>query len=180
MKFTLIGIDPGVKDTGLVVIRLDVEERTIGIKPHVFEDVTKIYKGTFDIKPSYLDDISQIVQNEEAENPRTYKWIEGYMPRGYNVRQDQAMTNLVDATNHTLPGSVVVDNRGVKNIVTEDTMKLFHVARFNKGTNHADLKSAARIALRGGIDRPDDVNPVLAQYMIDHLIGGMPWARVSM
>jgi hypothetical protein len=55
-------------------------------------------------------------------------------------------------------------------------LKLFGCQRFT-GTNHADLKSAARVALKGGIDIPP-LNKQLADYVRDNL-NGTPWQSKS-
>ena len=84
------------------------------------------------------------------------------------------MQVLIHDTNETLKPSRVVDNTGIKLVVKEDLLKMFHVSRFPR-TNHADLKSAARVALKTGIY---SVNELMSDYVLDHL-EGRQWSLAS-
>ena len=69
--------------------------------------------------------------------------------------------------------STVVDNTGVKKVVKEPLLKLLKANRW-PGTNHADLKSAARIALKGMMQN-EDYNRYLSNVIHQHFVLGLEW-----
>jgi hypothetical protein len=172
MQVTLIGIDPGIRDTGIVSIHLDTIREKWHVTTQVWNDVTHQERLTQTISPDFLDEITAFVDHENMENKATFVGIEGYRQRGNDVRQDQRMLALVNAIHDTLKGSHIVDNTGIKNVVTEPMLKLFKVDKFHK-TFHADLKSAARVALKLGINN-EVLNRVLSDFVRDNL-NGTPW-----
>ena len=176
MQLTLIGIDPGIIDTGIVSIRLDTIRQQWNITTQVWSNVTRIVERAMVIDPDFLDEIAAFVQHEESENKATFTGIEGYRQRGRNVQQDQRMLGLVQSIHATLKGSHIVDNTGIKNVVTEPMLALFQVNRFPK-THHADLKSAARVALKLGISN-EVLNRILSDFVRDNL-NGTPWSLSS-
>lgn len=176
-RLSLIGIDPGIVDTGATCLRLDFERKTFRVRARAWTQVTSKNGWTIDVSHNFLDELAGFVQ-EEREEALVFVGIEGYRERGYNSSQDQKMIHLIQVINETLPGSVIIDNTGIKKIVTNSTMKLFGMERFEHGGNHADLKSAGRVALRLGISM-DPVNTLLSDFMHDNLIGGRPWVHDS-
>jgi hypothetical protein len=179
-KMTLIGVDPGIKDTGLVALRFDSREKTWSVGHQVWADVPRRNEKTraiTELDPAYTIGLPLFLKQEESNAP-TFSGVEGYRQRGNNVRQDQDMLYMVDKTHKLMPGSMVVDNTGIKNVVTRDMLKLFGVARFNESTNHADLVSASRVALKVGISIPV-LNEILYQFILDN-VEGEPWSLVSM
>ena len=86
------------------------------------------------------------------------------------------MTNLVQTINGAVNTCFIVDNTGIKNVVTEPMLKLFQVNRF-PSTYHADLKSAARVALKIGIANAI-TNELLSSFVRDNL-GENKWTLVS-
>jgi len=174
MQVTLIGIDPGVRDTGLVALRLDSDHKEFGVQHHVWSDISQIVTGTLILKQNFVRDLQKTVQLYKSAAYPTHVFIEGYRPRGNDMRQDQQMTMLVNTIHQALPKSKVLDNTGVKKVIKPDFVKLFNF-RF-PGTNHADLLSAARIALKGGV-MDDVINEVLSDFVLDH-IEERPWVKL--
>ena len=157
----LIGIDPGVRDTGLVHFKIDFQLEQIEVISGAWSGVTVYEKHHAYTNPDFLDEIAGYCQNIGIPS---YIGIEGYRQRGLNTRQDAQMLHLVQDLKATIPKSVVVDNTGIKKIVTNDLLKLLNASRFDQVTNHADLKSAARVAIRRGLQEPV-VNSTLAQIV---------------
>ena len=98
-------------------------------------------------------------------------YIEGFRNRGRDMHQDQKMTVLVHQIQAVLKDSHIVDNTGVKKVVKEGLLNLMHISRWPR-TNHADLKSAARIALKGVIES-EKLNLLIAIYVHDTLKGNL-------
>ena len=167
MHLTLTGIDPGIVDTGVVTLELNASERTWSITHTVFSAPMQRNGFEVSVKPEVLDGVSRwctIGRNHLIG-------VEGYRQRGLNQRQDAEMLELVRALRETVP-SQIVDNTGIKKVVTEETLRLFKCSRFPR-TNHADLKSAARVAIMRGLKDPVG-NQLLALFMLDNL-KGTPW-----
>lgn len=178
MRLTLLGLDPGVADTGFVAVSLDYDRRVWDVWFKVWSNVIDRHGFNVSVKGSYLDELADTQENFRGHGP-SFTGVEGYRPRGKNSRQDEEMTQLVQASRSVMRGAKIIDNTGIKKVVTESTLKLFKMSRFNQGTNHADLKSAARVALKAGID-VDEVNTLLAEFMMDNLLeGGKRWALGS-
>ena len=164
---SLIGVDPGIVDTGVVWVRLDRKNKIMHAQPRVWRNVTRKVKGGIEIDQQFLDEIEWYVRYS-GEKTRTF--IEGYRPRGRNPGQDQKMTVLVQAIHKVTPNSKVVDNTGVKNVVTDATLGLLGLNNWDIATNHSDLDSAARILLKGAY-QDEDLNSIVADVVRDRLEG---------
>ena len=138
MRITLVGIDPGIKDTAAVALTIDTDKKQLHVSNMVVnaiaEDPTKLTK----LK----------AQLSTWEKGSCYYFIEGYRPRGLNVGQDTAMTALIKMLKTTFENSVVIDNTGVKNVIKNPVLRLLQLYKWNP-TNHGDTRSAARIMLKG-------------------------------
>lgn len=172
MKITLIGIDPGVVDTALVVITLR-DNKTWSVWSRVWTETSRMNKQEFVIKQSFLD---QLRLDVKRNHTGTYKvlGVEGYRPRGKSMKLDMQMGAMVQRIHGELKGSAIVDNTGIKNVVKQGFLDLFNFG-FPHG-HHADRTSAARVALRLGIE-DDRINAELSDFVRDHLLGE-PWRRV--
>ena len=178
-KLTLVGNDPGIRDTGAVAIRLDNKEKTWAVHHDVWSGITSRpdpKSQVINIDPVFQRQWKQFVKGEEDGAP-TFVGVEGYRQRGTNPKQDREMLFMVQSIQKMIPGSMVVDNTGIKNVVTRDMLKLFGVARFSVNTNHSDLVSAARVALKVGIQIPV-LNEFIYQFILDN-VEGEPWSLVS-
>ena len=172
----LIGIDPGIVDTGVVSLRLDMDAHTVRAHAQVWSDVTARQGAAIQVKEDFLQKLGLYCKFEQRSDEDRHVYIEGYRNRGKDIRQDQRMSTLVQEIRRAVPGSQVVDNTGVKNVVTDATLRLLSLYTWPR-TNHADLRSAVRIALKGAISDPDQ-NKVVAAYLRASLEGN-PWSRVS-
>lgn len=154
----VIGIDPGLVDTGLVYIELDPYLRSFETSTHVVHKLD-------------LNEIETWVKS--SRNPDAI-FVEAYRPRS-NFGTDQEMVQAVGNLHRRLRGSTVLNNTGVKKVIKKPLLELLGLWSF-QATHHQDLRSAARIGLYGLIKNPD-WNPVLAQLVRDY-INGDPWTRV--
>ena len=166
MKITLIGIDPGIVDTGLVALTLDVEAKTLDIQHRVWSNVTRRAGTSILVEGEFLNELVLFIKSLSGV---PFIYIEGFRNRGRDMHQDQKMTVLVHQIQAVLKTSHIVDNTGVKKVVKEGLLNLMHISRWPK-TNHADLKSAARIALKGAIENTT-LNQMVATYVQDTLKG---------
>ena len=154
----VIGIDPGLVDTGLVYIELDPHLRGFETSTHVVHKLD-------------LDEIETWVKG--SRNPDAI-FIEAYRPRS-NFGTDQEMVQAVGNIHRRLRGSTVLNNTGVKKVIRQPLLELLGLWKFPT-THHQDLRSAARIGLYGLVKNPD-WNLTLAQLVRDH-IDNDPWTRV--
>lgn len=171
MKLSLTGVDPGIIDTGLVRIDLNPIEREWSVTAQVLHKMVQHQNQAVTIDESALLLTSVLSMGSLAG-------VEGYRPRGRNQVQDRMMTTLVQRIDK-IKGFEVVENTGIKQVVTPATLKLFKVDRFDLPTNHADLKSAARVALLRGYKDPV-ANEIICMFFEDMLYPeGSPWQLVS-
>lgn len=175
---TLIGVDPGIRDTAATVVRMDNHNRTWSVGWRVWSGVTTRDKFKITINPQYLKELTELMKRETAANGATFAGVEAFRQRGTNPTQDRNMLDLVQSTQRALPGSIIVDNTSMKKIVTEDLLALFNMSRF-PGTNHADIKSGGRVALRLGISIPA-INTIVSDFVRDNVVIGEPWSLDSM
>ena len=140
----------------------DDTNRMISVSPSVFDGVDF----------NMLDSVAESVMREAPDRV----FIEGYRSRS-NFAHDAKMITAVQTLKRLIPGSTVLDNMGVKKIITPDLMKVLGVWTFTLQTNHQDLRSAARIALFGMV-KEDEYNTLLAKIITDH-INGNPWIVIK-
>ena len=154
---TVIGVDPGIVHTGVVLLDFNVEEHKLKVDHRLVDgtdapataqavrDMTGLSSfGTLDI------------------------FIEEYRPSsGFSV--DQQMMAANPAFRSELQGRLL-RNSGVKKVVTQPLMELLHCWSFPTRTHHQDLRSAARIALLGMMLEPA-LNQVLYTYTTDNIDG---------
>jgi hypothetical protein len=154
----IAGIDPGIVHTGLVGITLDSEERTIRVLHHVVE-------GT---------DVNEVMKYFSPPLEGAQVFIEKYRDRGTVFNTHTKMRAFELALKNALKGSVLLDNTGVKKVVTRHMLDAL-VGKL-PATNHQDLESAARIALYGALKDPAS-NSVIYHALVSH-VGGRPWQRL--
>ena len=150
---TLIGIDPGIVDTGAVTFILDTEHLVLivsagklpGSDPAPIEEYVKL--NTRD---------------------QTFTFVEAYRDRGTVFNTHGTMRQIEAALRRSLPGVQILDNTGVKKVVTKSLMQLLGCWDFPTVTHHQDLRSAARIALYGALKDPE-LNSFLTQIVMKHL-----------
>lgn len=148
---TIVGIDPGLVHTGLVMIRLGDRLVTHGHK--VFSGVD-------------ADQIAEVARNCDP----TSIYIEDYDMRN-NFNTDKRMAGAVERLKNAMPEAKLVNNAGVATLVPPSVMTLFGVWRFSTPTNHQDLRSAARIALLGMLKNKAGQREAMSQVVAAHLNG---------
>jgi len=154
---TVVGVDPGLVHTGIVMLDFNVDERQLTIDHRVVDG---------------LDATAARAEVENMTQDHQYAtldiFIEQYRPRsGFGV--DEKMVQANSDFRHGLNGHLL-RNSGVKKIVSRELMELLGVWMFATGTHHQDLRSAARIALLGMMLNPA-LNKVLYTFATDNLDG---------
>lgn len=161
MPHMIVGVDPGIVDTGIVRYRIGKSDRLITVKPAVVTRAT-------------ATEIANQVSVLGGVNRRVF--IEGYRPRGH-LATNQKMTTLVHEIKVACgPHAKVLPNTGIKSVVKPALLALLcsDAQRFSHiPTHHGDLVSAARIAILGMLKDPE-LNRVLADIVRDTL-NNRPW-----
>lgn len=156
MKSThIVGIDPGLVDTGVVELVFRPDDKEVHVLTHVLN------KTTGQEVAGYL--------LTEYSTPPDVVFIEAYRSRSH-YGEDPRMLALVRDIHQALPGSKVLDNTGVKKVIKQQLMELLGVWKFSTPTNHQDLRSAARIALLGML-KDEALNRLIADVVKAHLTG---------
>lgn len=156
MKLHVVGIDPGLVDTGLVRMEFDSRRRRIGVAHAVVS--------------APLDHAQVVGDVLSLLEPATV-FIEGYRPRAH-MNTDKRMVELVAAIKKSTGGKVL-DNTGIKKVVHQALLELLGVWVFTTPTHHQDLRSAARIMVLGML-KDTDYNSLLTTVVRDHL-NHSPW-----
>ena len=157
----VVGIDPGLRDTGAVLITFDTNKRTVTSVPFVVDGQT--LKADASI-------IARWLHSRSAQ--AAHAFIEKYVPRpGMTTSPDMlALENLIRVS---ISGATLVRNTGVKQMVPREVLQLLHLWSFSIPTNHDDLRAAARIAVYGMMKNPT-LNSLLADVVSAEL-EGQPW-----
>ena len=150
---TLIGIDPGIVDTGAVTFTLDPENTALSVTSEKLEG-------------GHYAPIVEYVKRKKRS--MTFIFVEKYRDRGTVFNTHGTMRNIESAVQRALPTAVILDNTGVKQVVTKSLMQLLGCWDFSTTTNHQDIRSAARIALYGGLKDPV-INGFLTQIVMKNL-----------
>lgn len=161
----VVGIDPGLVDTGVVSMTFSTSSRQLAIESLV------VPYAVF----SNPDVVADWVL--PRQQPRTEVYVEKFVPRpGMNT--SPAMLDLEHLIKDSIPMARMIRNMGVKQVITSQVMSALDVWRFAKSTNHQDLRSAARIGLFG-MAKDDDLNALLAQVLAAD-VDGEPWDIVHL
>lgn len=156
---SLVGIDPGLVHSGVVGIELNTEKKIVIIDHRIVEgDNVKL--------------ISRIAAGFAEHGGESHIFIEKYIDRATAFATHGKMRVMEADLKNALTAAKLIDNTGVKKVVTPKLMKLLDVWDFPM-TNHRDLQAAARIALYGAL-KDDRLNTILAKIVMDHL-DGSPW-----
>lgn len=163
-KTNIIGIDPGLVDTGVVSMMFDSSFREL-----VIESLVVPYADFSN--PDVVYDWLLPRQSDRFE-----VYVEKFVPRpGMNTSPQ--MIELEHLLRDSIPGAHMVRNMGVKQVITAQVMDALKVWKFAQSTHHQDLRSAARIALFG-MAKDDDLNALLAEVLMAH-VDGTPWNIVQ-
>jgi hypothetical protein len=150
---TLNGIDPGIVDTGAVTLFLNPRLLSLSVSAEK-------------LPGSLPEPIAEYVRRNTRD--RTLTFIEAYRDRGTIFNTHGTMRNIEAAIQRLLPDAQILDNTGVKKVVTKPLMQLLDCWDFPTVTHHQDIRSAARIALYGGLKDPE-INSLLTQIVMKQL-----------
>lgn len=154
----VIGIDPGLVDTGIVFVTFNRKIKLITLQ------TTVITRGTG-------KQVAAAVDGFIYSSPDVFVFIEGYRSRS-NFSGDARMIGLVrEIKNET--GGKVLNNTGIKKVVKTALLDILQMRRFSTLTHHADLESAARILVLGML-KDDKLNGLLSDIVKDYL-AIKPW-----
>lgn len=155
---TVIGVDPGVVHTGIVMLDFNLEHKALTVDHRVVDGTDAA--ATADA----VRDMTGIRGRFTAIDI----FIEEYRPRsGFGVDQQMMVANAEFRT--ALQGKLL-RNMGVKKVVTRELLELLELWHFNTPTHHQDLRSAARIAVLGMLLDPA-LNNVLYLFTTDTIDG---------
>lgn len=152
----VIGVDPGLVDTGVVSMEFWGQEMTVCINHSV-------------IAGPDAQAVAAWIKGVKGVPPKIY--IEKYQPRAH-LNSDSRMLTVQTELRQVLPHASFLLNHGVKKVITKELMELLQVHAWPT-THHQDLRSAARIALYGMV-KDDITNQLVAAAVRDHL-DGRPW-----
>ena len=150
-RITLVGIDPGLVHSGAVALHID--------------EVTLAWSWTAEALPGNDPvSIKEFIERQHAD----HIFVEAYRERGQVYSTNTAMRQLLYNIKQLVRQAQVLDNTGVKKVVTDDLMKLLDVWTFSIKTHHQDLRSAARIALYGAV-KNDELNQLITRVVMRQL-----------
>ena len=151
----VVGVDPGLVDTGAVALRFDP-----------IDEIVLVQHGVIPV-PTAQE--LRLWMTTVAGPGVSRVYVEQYRPR-QRLNTDMRMIQLEQEIRSQIPGAVFLPNMGIKRVVTEDLMRMLKVWQWKTTTHHQDLRSAARIALLGMVKNPL-TNEVLADVVRDHIEG---------
>ena len=144
---TVIGVDPGLVCTGIVML-------------HIRVDYTTRYRTTASDKDA-AGVVEEIFYLRNIHKDPCYIFIEQYKPRshfGTDAQMLQLVRDIKDGT-----GGKVLNNTGSKQVVRPALMQKIFYNGFPT-THHQDLQAAARILLYGMLKTPS-LNDLLVRAL---------------
>ena len=160
---TVIGIDPGLVNTGVVVLRANTRQHHLNVEHFVIDG-----------KVNHAKQVAELLDSLGYSTKHVF--IEAFRERGNQYAQDKAMRELMADFRSVLPKATVLDNMGVKKIVPTEILGIFGMDNFPT-THHRDLESAARILLYGML-KDDRLNEVVYEIVSDY-VHLRPWSVMS-
>lgn len=151
-----VGIDPGLVDTGVVALSINLFAAEATVSYHVIEKAKRMK----------VSELNRTLNELPLVKVGWPVFIEKYQPRrGFST--DVSMVELTKNIADAVPGPhMMVSNTGFKKIVTRDWMELFWASKLPK-SNHDDLNSALRILLLG-LFKNETANERLAELVYVH------------
>ena len=161
-KYVIVGIDPGIVNTGIVVY-------------HIYPHVRLISVAHTAIVGYDVQDIMAFLRQHSLNGPLswTYLFVEAYRPRSH-FDTDARMGAAVNEIKKMGPDVYALDNTGVKNVVSRALLELLNSWNFSTKSNHQDVRSAARIAILGML-KNETLNRLLAQVVFSKINGDSEW-----
>lgn len=161
---TVVGVDPGLVHTGIVVFDFDIPVRELTVSHAVVDGLDAVAARAA---------VEALTPDEFYPTLVTY--IEQYRPRsGFGVDERMVQAN---SDFRLRLGGYLLRNTGVKKVVTQELMELCHCWKFPSKTHHQDLRSAARIALLGMM-LDATLNKVLFTFTTD-MQDGRTWNVIT-
>lgn len=161
----VIGIDPGLIDTGLVALNFNVFTKEIFVR-YAVKSRAKA--------PEIAASAALLLSARHS--PRYHIFIEGYRPRS-NFNTDVKMLELITQLKAEMPAAKVINNTGIKKVVKPKLLEFLRIDSFPLTTNHGDLVSAGRILVLGMLKDPE-LNKLLTSVFTD-LYQGHPWTVIK-
>lgn len=165
MIVNVIGIDPGIVDTGVVRLSFFDTLKRVSVSHAVFHGFA------VDKTPFLIRDWVRDETKGASEKPRVF--IEKYVPRP-GMAPNQRMLEIERALVGAFPSSERLPNMGIKNVVSQNLMQVLGVWKFSTTTHHQDLRSAARIALFG-MAKYEGLNKILSDVVLDSIGPSPEW-----
>ena len=146
----VFGIDPGIVHTGLVELNWDFHNQELRITARSVDGITE----------------QSVIELRRCIERRMWLMtniiVEEYRPKSHfstdtKMVEGQALLKL------HLPSAKIINNSGVKSIVTKELLQLLDLYVWPT-THHNDLRSAARIALLAML-RDERANNRLAKFV---------------
>ena len=161
--YVVVGIDPGIVNTGIIIYFICPQERLVIIKHTAIEGCK-------------TDDILAFLAlrlDLSSARPWTYMFVEAYRPRSH-FDTDARMGAAVNEIKKMGPEVYALDNSGVKNVVSRAMLELLNSWSFSTKSNHQDVRSAARIAILGML-KTETLNNLLAQIVFSEINDDHKW-----
>lgn len=156
----VVGVDPGIVDTGVVRLRFKPEIATLEVSYAVVSGI----------------DAKRIGDWIKLEDGPALVFVEKYRPRS-NFGTDQRMVEGERDLRVVLKDAVFLNNTGIKAVVKPNILMSMGLWKFRLSTHHQDLRSAARIAVLGTMK--DDVgNKILSDFIVAQ-IDEDPWTVID-
>ena len=161
-KYVIVGIDPGIVNTGIVIYSIYTGNRLISVAH------TAIVGCDVQDIQAYLKQYAM-----DGPLPWTYLFVEAYRPRSH-FDTDARMGAAVNDIKRMGTNIYALDNTGVKNVVSRALLELLNSWNFSTKSNHQDVRSAARIAILGML-KNETLNRMLAQIVFSEINDDHKW-----
>lgn len=158
-NLTIVGIDPGLVNTGMVVLRVRPRQRELLVEHFVIEG-----------DEPHAQQARRVLE-DLAYDP-THTFIEAYRERGTTYGTNTKMRDLIFDFRDWFGSAKVIDNTGVKKVVTPFVLEPLGLVDFPT-THHQDLQAAARIMVYGML-KDETLNSLLYDIIDAHVLGD-PW-----
>lgn len=154
MSINIVGIDSGLVNTGCVRVGFDRKWRTIR-REYLLVDGPDMHAVAGWIR--LHDDITDLIV------------VEKYRTRT-KLSSDPEMIRAEQEIKRLIPGAVLLENMGIRKVIPQGLMQVLGLWDSPVPTHHQDLRSAARIMLKGMVRDPG-YNEVVADVVLAHLKG---------
>lgn len=147
----VFGIDPGIVHTGLVELNWDFHNQELRITARSVDGITE----------QSVIELRRCIQRRVGRKSNII--VEEYRPKSH-FSSDTKMVEGQAMLKSYLPSAKIINNSGVKSIVSKELLQLLNLYDWSTTTHHNDLRSAARIALLAML-RDERANNRLAKFV---------------